>query len=225
MAVGVDLVANMARVHDRIEAAGGDPQHLTIVAVTKGFDLDVVRLAVAAQLFDLGENYVDEMHAKMAASRALRLPLRWHFLGAVQRNKVRKVANGVAVWQGVDRVAAGEEIARRAPGARVFVQVNVTGLEQRNGCSWDDVPALVAALDGLGLDVQGLMAVGPEGDPPSTRTHFRRLRGLADELRLPEVSMGMSDDLEIAVEEGTTMLRLGTALFGARPAPPRGRRA
>jgi uncharacterized pyridoxal phosphate-containing UPF0001 family protein len=73
--------------------------------------------------------------------------------------------------------------------------------------------------------VQGLMAVGPEGDPAATRTHFRRLRGLADELRLPEVSMGMSDDLEIAVEEGTTMLRLGTALFGARPAPPRSRRA
>lgn len=221
MAVGVDLVANMARVHDRIEAAGGDPGQLTIVAVTKGFDLDVVRLAAAAQLFDLGENYVEEMHPKMAASRALRLPVRWHFLGAVQRNKVRKVANGVAVWQGVDRVGAGDEIAKRAPGAKVFVQVNVTGLEQRNGCAWNDAAPLVAALDGLGLDVRGLMAVGPEGDRDATRGHFRRLRALADDLRLPEVSMGMSDDLEIAVEEGTTMLRLGTALFGARPARPR----
>jgi PLP dependent protein len=217
VAVGVDLVANLARVHDRVASAGGDPARLTIVAVTKGFGIDVVRLAAAAQLFEVGENYVDEMHPKMAAARALRLPLRWHFLGHVQRNKVRKVALGVAVWQGVDRLAAGEEIAKRAPGATVLVQVNLTGLEQRNGCAWDDAPELVASLRGLGLDVRGVMGVGPEGEPGGARPLFRRLRALADELAVPEVSMGMSDDLEVAVEEGSTMLRLGTALFGPRP--------
>lgn len=218
MALGVDLVANLARVHDRIAAAGGDPTKLTVVAVTKGFGLDVVRLAAAAQLYDLGENYIEELHPKMAAARALRLPLRWHYLGAVQRNKVRKVANGVAVWQGVDRAAAGEEIAKRAPGAAVLVQVNLSGAANRNGSTWDDAPALVDELRGRALDVRGLMGIGPEGDPGATRAAFRRLRALADELKLPEVSMGMSGDLEIAVEEGTTMLRLGTALFGPRPA-------
>lgn len=224
--VGVDLVANVAKVHDRIEAAGGDPKTLTLVAVTKGFGIDVVRLAAAAQLFDLGENYVEEMHAKMAASRALRLPLEWHFLGHVQRNKVRKVANGVAVWQGVDRDAAGEEIAKRAPGATVLVQVNLTGADNRNGCSWGDAPELVARLrDTHGLDVRGVMGVGPGGDPEDARPLFRRLRALADDLQLGEVSMGMSDDLEVAVQEGATMLRLGTALFGPRPGrAPQGRK-
>jgi pyridoxal phosphate enzyme (YggS family) len=222
VAVGVDLVANLARVHDRIEGAGGDPSALTLVAVTKGFGIDVVRLAAAAQLFELGENYVDEMHAKMAASRALRLPLRWHFLGHVQRNKVRKVANGVAVWQGVDRLAAGEEIAKRAPGATVLVQVNLTGADNRNGCTFDDAPGLVAALrDDAGLDVRGVMGVGPGGDPEDARALFRRLRALGDDLGLEHVSMGMTDDLEVAVQEGSTMLRLGTALFGPRPGAPR----
>lgn len=213
----MDPVANLARVRDRIEAAGGDPAALTIVAVTKGFGMDVVRLAAAAQFVDLGENYINELAPKMAAARALRLGVRWHFLGAVQRNKVRQVANGVSCWQGVDRLHAGQEIAKRAPGARVFVQVNVTGEEQRNGCTWDDAPELVAALRALGLDVRGLMAVGPAGDPEAARPLFRRLRELSDTLALPELSMGMSDDLEVAVEEGTTMLRLGTALFGPRP--------
>lgn len=213
----MDPVANLARVHGRIEAAGGDPAALTIVGVTKGFGMDVVRLAAAAGIADLGENYTNELAAKMPAARALRLGVRWHFLGAVQRNKVRQVANGVWCWQGVDRVAAGEEIARRAPGARVFVQVNVTGEAHRNGCAWDAAPALVGALRNLGLDVRGLMAVGPAGDPEAARPLFRRLRELRDDLGLAELSMGMSDDLEVAVEEGATMLRLGTALFGPRP--------
>lgn len=213
----MDLLANLARVHDRIEAAGGDPDALTIVAVTKGFGMDAVRLAAAAQFVDLGENYVHEMAPKMAAARALRLGVRWHFLGAVQRNKVRQVANGVAVWQGVDRIEAGQEIARRAPGATVLVQVNLTGDPARNGCTWDEVAPLVGGLAGAGLDVVGLMGVGPAGDPEAVRPLFARLAATAAEHGLPEVSMGMSDDLEAAVRAGATILRLGTALFGPRP--------
>ena len=217
----LDIVANLTRVRDRVEAAGGDPDALTIVAVTKGFGIEAVRLAAAAGLPDVGENYVDELHPKMAAARALRLGLRWHFLGAVQRNKVRQVALGVAVWQGVDRVAAGEEIARRAPGAAVMVQVNLTGASKRNGCSFEVAPALVEAQRGLGLDVAGVMGVGPGGTAEDARPLFRRLAALRADLGLAHASMGMSDDLEVAVEEGSTMLRLGTALFGPRP---RGRR-
>ena len=213
----LDLIANLTRVRDRIEAAGGDPDRLAIVAVTKGFGMDAVRLACAAQLLDVGENYVEELHPKMAAARALRIGARWHFLGAVQRNKVRKIALGVAVWQGVDRVVAGEEIARRAPGATVMVQVNLTGAPQRNGCSFEDAPTVVEGLRGLGLDVAGVMGVGPGGDPEDARPLFRRLAALREDVGVEHASMGMSDDLEGAVEEGSTMLRLGTALFGPRP--------
>jgi pyridoxal phosphate enzyme (YggS family) len=209
-------VANLARVRDRIEAAGGDLDRITIVAVTKGFSVDHVRLAAAAGLVDIGENYAHELSAKMPPTRLLRLGVRWHFLGHIQRNKVRQIAGGVHVWQGVDRLSAGEEIARRAPGAAVLVQVNLTADPDRNGCSWDDAAPLVTALTGLGLDVRGLMGVGPAGDPEDGRAAFRRLAALTAELALPEVSMGMTDDLEVAVEEGSTMVRVGTALFGPR---------
>jgi PLP dependent protein len=144
---------------------------------------------------------------------------RWHFLGRVQRNKVRRLAPSVHLWQGVDRAAAGREIASRAPGARVLVQLNVSGLERRNGCVPADAPALVGELRAMELDVVGLMAVGPGGPPENARSAYRDLAAMADRLELPERSMGMTDDLEVAVEEGTTMVRVGRALFGARPVP------
>jgi uncharacterized pyridoxal phosphate-containing UPF0001 family protein len=133
----------------------------------------------------------------------------------VQRNKVRAIAAAVDIWQAVDRLAAGTEISRRAPGAEVLVQVNVSGEAQRNGCDPDEARALVDDLVGLGLDVRGLMAVGP-APPQDARPAFRLLAALADRLGLPVRSMGMSDDLEAAVSEGSTMVRVGRALFGPR---------
>ena len=212
-----DVVVKLASVRDRISGAGGDPDALTIVAVTKGFGVEAVRVAAAAGLTDVGENYIGEMASKMAPARLLNVSVRWHFLGHVQRNKVRQVAARVDLWQGVDRLAAGEEIAKRAPGAAVLVQVNLAEDEGRNGCTWDDAPALVDRLRGTGLDVRGVMGVAPAGDPEDARPGFRRLAELARDLGLREVSMGMSADLEVAVQEGATMLRLGTALFGPRP--------
>ncbi|HJQ93136.1 MAG TPA: alanine racemase, partial [Candidatus Thermoplasmatota archaeon] len=167
---------------------------------------------------DVGENYAQEMQEKAVALRAaFNGRCRWHFLGRVQRNKVKSLIPLVHLWQGVDREAAGREIAARAPGSRVLVQVNVSGDEGRNGCSFDDAPALVDVLRELGLDVRGLMAVGARRE--LARPGFRRLNELADRLGLEERSMGMTDDLEVAVQEGATMVRLGRALFGARPAP------
>ena len=119
-------------------------------------------------------------------------------------------------WQGVARLAEGEAIARRAAGARVLVEVEATGVPGRNGCQPDDVPDLVAGLGRLGLDVRGLMTVAPQGD--GAKAVFAGVRRLADRLGLPERSMGMSDDFELAVAEGSTMIRLGRALFGERPA-------
>jgi uncharacterized pyridoxal phosphate-containing UPF0001 family protein len=138
-------------------------------------------------------------------------------IGRLQTNKVRALAGVVALWQSVDRVELGREIARRSPGAAVLVQVDVTGAAGRGGCPEDEVAPLVEALDALGLEVRGLMAVGPGGPPEEARPGFRRVARLADRLGLPERSIGMSGDLEVAVEEGATMVRVGTALFGGRP--------
>jgi uncharacterized pyridoxal phosphate-containing UPF0001 family protein len=143
----------------------------------------------------------------------------WHFIGRLQTNKVRSVAEVVDLWHTVDRVPLGEEVAKRAPGARVLVQVNVSEEPQKGGCSPRDVRGLVGRLRRLDLDVAGLMAIGATGAPEAARAGFRRLTGLAEELGLPERSMGMSGDLDVAVEEGSTMVRVGRALFGERPRP------
>lgn len=207
-------------VHRRIESAGGDPSSVRVVAVTKGFGPEAAEAALAAGLSDLGENYAQELLSKHEAVRppAGTAP-RWHFLGAVQRNKIRSLAPVVDCWQSVAREVEGAEIARRRPGATVLVQLDVTGSAGRNGCRPDEVTSLVRSLAGLGLVVAGLMTVAPP-DPLGARGAFRALRELADGLGLPERSMGMSGDLELAVAEGATMVRLGTALFGGRPARP-----
>lgn len=218
---------------------------MRIVAVTKGFGPDAVRAALAAGLRDIGENYAQELVTKVSALDQPAVPggtpgssgtvpapcgtdpevmgavghggAQWHFLGAIQRNKVRALAPLVACWQSVARAVEGEAIARHHPGASVLVEVDVTGAPSRNGCGPADVPALVAALRTNGLDVRGLMTVAPDGGGEHARQAFRTCRELADQLELPERSMGMSTDLELAVAEGTTMVRLGRALFGERP--------
>jgi uncharacterized pyridoxal phosphate-containing UPF0001 family protein len=124
----------------------------------------------------------------------------------------------VRVWQSVDRVELAGEIAKRAPGATVLVQVNASGEAQKAGCACDEGPALVARCRELGLAVHGLMAIGPTGPPEAARGPFERVVALADELALPERSIGMTGDLEVAVEAGSTMVRVGRALFGPRPA-------
>jgi pyridoxal phosphate enzyme (YggS family) len=211
------LSANLAVVRARIAAAGGDEAAITLVAVTKGFGPGAVLAAAQAGLPDVGENYAQELVAKAATAPG---GMRWHFLGPVQRNKVALLAPHVHLWQAIDRRAAGQAVGRRQPGARVLVQVNVTGQEGRHGCPPDDAAALVGALREDGLDVRGLMAVGPGGEPEAARPVFRHLAALARQLGLSELSMGMSDDLEVAVQEGATMVRVGRALFGPRSGVP-----
>jgi pyridoxal phosphate enzyme (YggS family) len=206
----------VAEVEARIAAAAGragrDPATVTLVAATKTVDLGRVQQVVDAGVLNVGENRAQELLAKTAVRGA-----QWHFLGQLQRNKVRQLSPWVACWQSVDRPELGAEIARRAPGARVLVEVNVGEEPQKGGCAPAAVPALVDALRGDGLDVAGLMTVPPHADDP--RRWFARLREQAVALGLPELSMGMTDDFELAVEEGATMVRVGRALFGARPSP------
>jgi uncharacterized pyridoxal phosphate-containing UPF0001 family protein len=189
------------------------------VGVTKGFGPDAVTAALDAGLRDIGENYAAELVEKAAEVRATpaRGDVVWHFLGPVQRNKVGALAPLVGLWESVARREEGERIARFAPDAPVLVQVDLTGLPGRNGCPPAAVPALVAELGSLGLEVRGLMTVAAPGPPEQVTTVFETVGRLADELGLVERSMGMTDDLEAAVVAGTTMVRIGRALFGERP--------
>jgi pyridoxal phosphate enzyme (YggS family) len=210
------LAERFARVRGRIEGAGGEPDRVTIVAVTKGVDAELVARARDLGHEDFGENYAVDL-ARKAESVG---DVRWHYLGAMQRTTARRLAPVVHLWQTLASHAEGERLARARPGARVLVQVNVSGEPRKQGCTFDAAPDVVAALRALQLDVGGVMAVGPTGPPEAARAGFRRLRALADELGLAERSMGMSADLEIAVAAGATMVRVGTALFGPRPPRP-----
>lgn len=217
----VDPVAVAERVQavrERI-ARAGDPGRVTLVAVTKGFGPDAVAAAVAAGLADVGESYAPELAAKALAGGASGAGVRWHFVGRLQSNKVRRLAGTVHLWQSVDRHSVVDELARRAPGAAVLVQVNVSGEAQKGGCDPASAPTFVAEAGAAGLEVRGLMCVGAPGGGAAARPGFRLLRSLVDDLGLEVCSMGMSGDLEVAVEEGATMVRVGTALFGARAGP------
>ncbi len=210
----------LEEVRARIATSSLDPGSVRLVAVTKGFGPEAAHLALAAGLTELGENYADELVAKagqLAGDHPGAVPPVWHFLGSVQRNKVARLAPVVSWWQGLARVEEGRAIARRHPGSSVLVQVDVTGLPGRGGCPPAQVPELVAALRDEDLVVAGLMAVGPPGPPGASRPAFALVSSMADTLALPVRSMGMSDDLEVALAEGSTMVRVGRGLFGDRP--------
>lgn len=184
--------------------------------MTKGFGDDAVRVAHRLGCDAVGENYAQEAIAKIAACGAEHPPV--HFIGRLQSNKIRSLVGVVDVWQSIDRPALIDELAKRAPGAHIYVQVNATGEADKGGCSVTDTEALVNQARNAGLQVDGLMTVGPTtADPGATRRAFATVRTLADQLDLQGCSMGMSGDLEIALAEGTTLVRIGTALFGERP--------
>jgi pyridoxal phosphate enzyme (YggS family) len=223
-----DLPERLAHVRAEIarrQAAAGRTHPVTIVAVTKGFGPDAVAAALAAGLTDVGENRVQEALEKIATPVGPRAT--WHLIGHLQRNKAKLVAGRFALVHSLDSVALADELDRRAAARavvqRVLVQVNVAGETQKDGCSPAEAPALarhVAALPHLALE--GLMTIAPFTDAAAVqRRTFRGLRLLRDALQeeglwLPTLSMGMSADYALAVEEGATAIRLGTVLFGPR---------
>jgi pyridoxal phosphate enzyme (YggS family) len=223
------LADRLAEVRRRIASAAAEPERVRLVAVTKGFGADVVRAAVGLGVADVGESYVQELVAKATeiehgiepeiegGAPGRPATPRWHFIGQLQRNKVRKAAPFVALWHSVDRLRLGAEIARWAPGASVLVQVNTSGEESKGGCPPPMAAGLVEGLVDLGLDVQGLMTIAPAGPPEGARAAFTTARELRDRLGLSELSMGMSGDLEVALGEGATIVRVGSGLFGPRP--------
>ena len=211
-----EVGSRLAVLRQRIEATGRDPGEVQVVAVTKGHGPEVCAAAVAVGLTDLGESYAQELAAK--ADDAALAGVRWHFVGGLQTKKVRALAGTVHLWQSVDRPGLVAELAHRAPTAKVLVQVALTDGPGRAGCPFAEVAALVAEARAAGLGVEGLMGVGPAGAPEAARLPFRRLARTAAELGLGTVSMGMSADVSVAVEEGATLVRVGTGLFGPRPA-------
>jgi pyridoxal phosphate enzyme (YggS family) len=210
-----DVAQRLTVVRERVaDAAGrvGRPAaSVRLVVVTKGVAPPVMQAALDAGATDLGENRAQELLAK---APELRTPPTWHFIGRLQRNKVAALAPLVNLWQSVDRLELGRAIASRAPGAAVLAEVNVAEDPAKAGVAPEEAPALVEGLRSVGLTVDGLMTIPPAGRDP--RPAFAALAALADRLGLAEVSMGMSDDFEVAVEEGATMIRVGRAIFEVR---------
>lgn len=208
------------RIARAAERARRSPDSVLLVAVTKTHPAAVVREAYDLGLRDFGENYAQELAEKAGALADL-ADLRWHFVGHLQRNKVKLVAGRVALVHGADSVKLLEEIGKRG-GGDVLLEVNVAGEASKSGVAPADVAALLDGADRLSATrVRGLMCIPPAADSPeSSRPHFRRVRELRDSLggpaRLPDLSMGMTSDFEVAIEEGATIVRVGTALFGPR---------
>ncbi len=210
------LLDRAGALRERVSALGGD--QVEIVAVTKGFGSWALRLAVECGFESVGENYAQELKSKWGdLNEDLREAVNVHFIGGMQTNKVRKVADIVNVWQTVDRSSLVQELSKRCPGSSVMVQVNLAENESQGGCHMTEAGELISLATSAGLEVTGLMAIGPQGDAASIRNAYRDLVLLADDQGLHHRSIGMSNDLEIAIESGSTMVRIGTALFGDRP--------
>lgn len=216
-----ELRERLDEVWERIVASGGSRDTVSIIGVTKTHPIETVARALAVGLTDLGENRGQDLADRprqldmVGQSLLTKAQPTWHFIGGLQRNKIKQLVDVVALWHSIDRDPLIRELENRSPGARVLIQVNTTDEAQKSGCVPEEAPALVDQARNAGLSVEGLMTIGPTGgeDP---RPCFDRLRKLAETLDVSELSMGMSGDFEQAVEEGATMLRLGSVLFGGR---------
>jgi pyridoxal phosphate enzyme (YggS family) len=222
------LAASLERVRERIATAaaraGRTPDEVTLVAISKTFPIDVLTMAVEAGATDLGENRAQELKEKVAA---LGDAARWHFVGHLQTNKVRAVVGAAALIHSVDRQELAEAISRRAVATEVvqdvLIEVNLSGEATKHGTRPGDALGLARAARELdGIRVCGLMTMAPFSDDPETsRFLFRDLARLRDEVAevvpgATGLSMGMSRDFEIGIEEGATIVRVGEAIFGAR---------
>jgi PLP dependent protein len=212
----VSVPERLASVRERIARTGRDPDEVTVVAVTKGFDFSVCLLAVQAGLRNLGENRVQEALKKMDKVEGAD----WHLIGHLQTNKVRQAAHRFALIQSVDSLHLAEALNRVDSKQKVLIEVNVAREPQRTGVAPENLLELATAAADM-LDLQGLMGMGPaHADPTPAFNELRRLRDESEQRvgkALPILSMGMSGDFEAAVTAGSTMVRLGEVLFGPRP--------
>lgn len=212
------LAAARASVSEAAERAGRDPAGIRLIAVSKTFPADAIRAAFDAGQRDFGENRVQEGLAKIAELDGLDADI--HLIGTLQRNKARH-AGAFASVQSIDSIRLAEAVSRRLDRElEILLEVNVAAEQSKSGFAPADLPGALPAIQALpNLDVAGLMTIAPiVADPEDARPVFRQLRGLRDRLGLRELSMGMSSDYAVAVEEGATMVRIGRAIFGERAA-------
>lgn len=211
-----------ARVAAACERAGRPRDAVTVVAVSKHHTVDAIREALAAGVTDLGENYAQELASKQAELGGA--AVRWHFIGRLQRNKAKLVAGKVACVHAVDSVELAEELGKRAPGQSILLPVNLGGETSKGGVTPEAAPDVARALAGVAsVALDGVMTMPPPtDDAEASRPYFEALRALRDRLQddlgcaLPVLSMGMSDDFEIAIACGASHVRIGTAIFGQR---------
>ena len=231
---GDPMAAALRQVKQRIaqacEAVGRDPGSVQLLAVSKFHPAEAVRALAALGQRAFGENYVQEGLDKRATLADVDPPLAWHLIGPLQSNKTRAVAEAFDWVHSVDRLKIAQRLSEQRPPQRpplqVCLQVNISGEASKSGVAPSDLPALAQAVSALpGLRLRGLMSIPePTADPQAQRQAHRALRQLFDSLNqrglgMDTLSMGMSDDLEAAIAEGSTLVRVGTALFGARPKP------
>jgi pyridoxal phosphate enzyme (YggS family) len=220
------IAANISTLGERINAAARcahrDPATIGLLAVSKTKPASALREAYAAGLRDFGENYLQEALGKQL--ELADLPLSWHFIGPIQSNKTRAIAENFDWVHSVDRLKIAQRLSEQRPAdlppLNICIQVNVSGEASKSGCSPDDLPGLAAAISALPqLKLRGLMAIPePTDDSTEQNAAFAAVQMLQEQLNLPldTLSMGMSHDLEAAIAQGATWVRIGTALFGAR---------
>lgn len=199
--------------HVRSAIAACGRSDITIVAVTKGFDRSAIECASRLGMANIGENYAQELLSKAPMPDGSIT----HFIGRIQRNKVRKIVDHVSLWHSVSRAEVIEELGRRKPGVRALIQVAAPGDDTKDGVEPSDIESLLALAQGCDVEIAGLMTIGVHGDSERTRDAFERTARLAERYGLSELSMGMSGDYRDALAAGATILRLGSLLFGPRP--------
>lgn len=213
-----NLVAVDRRVEEACRRAGRSRADVTLVAVTKTFPAEAVAAAIAAGATDVGENRVQEARDKKPLVSS---PARWHLIGNLQSNKAKDAVRLFDVIHSIDSSSLAGKVAAAAAAIgkkqTVLIEVNIGREEQKSGVLPEDVPALCREVGALAsLDLAGLMAIPPQGEPQETRRWFRDLKRMRDDCGLAQLSMGMTDDFEVAVEEGATIIRVGRAIFGTR---------
>jgi PLP dependent protein len=208
------------RIYEACERSHRSPEDVTLVAITKGFPPEAIKQAAAAGVNHFGENRVQEAEAKRRELQGSIGDATWHMVGHLQTNKVKTAIRLFDIIHSVDSLPLAEAISMRASSRRaIFLEVNVANEPSKYGFSLDEVPDRLRAIAALpNIHVEGLMTVAPQvKDAEIVRPHFRRLRETAGSVGLRALSMGMSDDFEVAIEEAATHVRIGRALFGERP--------
>ena len=214
MTSGSDFEKIQERLEEINEIIAAKAQNqVNLIAVTKGFTHEEVNVATELGVKNFGENYAQELLAKNPLVDA---EISWHYIGQLQSNKIKKISHLVDVWHSVTSLKLAREIHKRNDQAQILLQVSLMGPSNTKGFEVEQLPQLISQLRDMNIDISGLMTMGVPGDMVATRVVFKELRRLADTFELPECSMGMSDDFEIALESGASMIRVGSAIFGNR---------